>query len=182
MTMARGKGRGRGKTPAAEIGLRLEQIAERLAAGCTDKDVIKDLNLKERTFYYYKAEISRIYGDITAKKTEQALDFEAEVLKDRYLRLYRSLEQRIIGGGDSNNNFGSSSSSDTTTPTTASGASLSASSSSSAKPSRLHDIAIASEVAANLATQIFRLEFEGFMRRKTIKQLGQSEEDAAKYV
>ena len=162
------------RSSQAEMNKMLEEIAKRLAAGCTDKEIITDLNLRERTFYYYKAEISRIYGDITAKKTEEALEFEAKVLKDRYLRLYRSLEQRIIGG-DSNNNFGSSRS-DTTTPTTASGASL------SAKPSRLHDIAIASEVAANLATQIFRLEFEGFMRRKTIKQLGRSEDDAARYV
>ena len=74
--------------------LKLEDLAKKLAAGLTDKEIMQDLKLKRRTFYYYKAKVCRMFGNIAEKNTGQALEFEAEMLKDRYIRRYRNLEQR----------------------------------------------------------------------------------------
>ena len=89
------------KIPAAQIHLKLEDLAEKLAAGLTDKEIMQDLQIKRRTFYNYKAKVSRMFGNIAEKKTEQKLEFEAEMLKERYLRLFRNLEQRIMKADDS---------------------------------------------------------------------------------
>ena len=74
--------------------IKLEELAKKLAAGCTDKEIIQDLKIKRRTFYYHKAKVCRMYGNIAEKKTEDVLEFEAHILKNRFLRLYRNLEQR----------------------------------------------------------------------------------------
>jgi hypothetical protein len=50
--------------------IHIEQLAKKLAAGYSDKDIMQELNLPERTFYYRKAQISKIYGNIARKKTE----------------------------------------------------------------------------------------------------------------
>ena len=85
------------KIAAAEVNRRIEEVAEYLAAGgYTDEQIMKRLNLKSRTFYYYKARVYEVFGDLAAKKMEERLEFEAEVLKDRYLRLFRNLEQKIM--------------------------------------------------------------------------------------
>jgi hypothetical protein len=34
------------KTPAAQMHLKLEELAKKSAAGCTDKEIIQDLKLK----------------------------------------------------------------------------------------------------------------------------------------
>ncbi len=83
------------KIPAAQMHLRLEELAKKLAAGYSDKEIMQDLKLKRRTFYYYKAKVCRMYGNVAQKKTEQVLEFEAHLLKDRFLQLYRNLEQRV---------------------------------------------------------------------------------------
>jgi hypothetical protein len=83
------------KISAAQSHLRLQQLAKKLAAGYTDKEIMQALNLKRRTFYHYKAKVCSMYGNIAEKKTEQVLEFEAQILKDRFMRLYRNLEQRI---------------------------------------------------------------------------------------
>jgi hypothetical protein len=108
---------------------------------------MQDLKLKRRTFYYYKAKVCRMFGNIAEKKTEQALEFEAEILKDRYIRLFRNLEHRAT-----NRNI------------------------------KLRDVANASEIAAMIATNIFRLEVEGFRARKTRRELKQGEQKAARYI
>jgi hypothetical protein len=131
------------KIQAAQMRLKLEDLAKKLAAGFTDKEIMADLKLKRRTFYYYKAKVCRMFGNIAEKKTEQVLEFEAEILKDRYIRLYRNLEQ-----GTTN------------------------------RSTKLRDAANASEVAAMIATNIFRLEVEGFRARKTRRELKQCEQKA----
>ncbi len=135
------------KKPAAQIHHDLEELAKKLAAGYTDKQIMQDLNLKRRTFYYYKTKVCSMFGNIAEKKTEQVLEFEAEILKDRYTRLFRNLEQRATN-----------------------------------RNTKLHDVANATEVAAMIATNIFRLEVEGFRARKTRSELKQAEQKAVRYV
>jgi hypothetical protein len=135
------------KKPAAQTRHDVEELAKKLAAGFTDKQIMQDLKLKRRTFYNYKAKVCRMFGNIAEKKTEQVLEFEAEILKDRYIRLYRKLEHRATN-----------------------------------RSTKLRDAANASEVAAMIATNIFRLEVEGFRARKTRRELKQGEQNAIRYL
>jgi hypothetical protein len=46
--------------------LKLEEIAKKLAAEYTDKEIMQDLKLKRRTFYY-KAKVCSMYGNIAVE-------------------------------------------------------------------------------------------------------------------
>ena len=135
------------KITSAQTNLKLEELAKKLAAGYSDKEIMQALNLKRRTYYNYKSKVCKMFGDIAEKKTEQVLEFEAQILKDRFMRLYRNIEQRATD-----------------------------------RNTKLHDAANASEVAADIALNIFRLETEGFMARQTRRELKQGEQKAAKYL
>ena len=89
-----------GKIAAAIIRIKLEELAKKLVEGYTDKAIMQELNLPRSTFYYRKAQVFRIYGNIAEKKIEEMLEAEAHILKDRFLRLYRHLEQNITNGND----------------------------------------------------------------------------------
>jgi len=72
------------------------EIEHRICVGHTDKEIMEELGIKERTFYYYKEKIYQQSAEIQAKKkTEQVLAFEMQILKDRLSRIYRHLDQRI---------------------------------------------------------------------------------------
>ena len=89
------------RTSDAQMRLHLEELAKLLAEGYnSDKQLMQELNLKRRTFYYHKAKIVKLWGDIAARRSEQSLEFQAQVLADRFLRLYRQLEQNITNGND----------------------------------------------------------------------------------
>ncbi len=74
----------------------LMEIEHRICEGHTDKEIMDDLAIKERTFYYYKEKLYQQSARIQAKtKTEQVLAFEMQILKDRLSRMYRHLDQRV---------------------------------------------------------------------------------------
>ena len=60
--------------------------------------MMEELGIKERIFYYYKEKIYKQSAEIQAKKTEQVLAFEMQILKDRLSRIYRHFDQRITAG------------------------------------------------------------------------------------
>ena len=70
------------------------EIEHRICQGHTDKEIIEELGIKERTFYYYKEKLYQQSAEIQAKKTEQILVFESQILKDRLTDMYRQLQQR----------------------------------------------------------------------------------------
>jgi DNA-binding CsgD family transcriptional regulator len=70
----------------------LIEIQHRICQGNTDKEIIEGLNIKERTFYYYKHKLYQMSAAIQAKKREEVMAFETQILKDRFTRLYRHLE------------------------------------------------------------------------------------------
>ena len=137
---------GKGKITAGQMRGQLEEIAKKLSAGYTDREIMKDLKIPRSTFYRYKSKIFGIFGDLAAKKTEKVLEFESEILKDRYIRLYRNLEQRVTD-----------------------------------RSAKLDAVANGSDVAAAIATNIFRLEMEG-LRARQGRLLQQSEQKAARYL
>lgn len=81
--------------PQAQVQLGLQELQKRLAAGFTDREIITDLKLSQATFYRYKAKLYKRYGKIAERKTDQVIELEAELLKERYIKLYRNLEQKI---------------------------------------------------------------------------------------
>jgi hypothetical protein len=91
------------KIAVAQMRIHLEELAKKLAAGYTDKQIMQELNYKERTFYNHKAKVSRIYGNIGERKTEEALEAEAHILKDRFLHLYRALYENIADATNNRN-------------------------------------------------------------------------------
>ncbi len=88
------------KIPAAIIRLHLEELAKKLAQGYSDKEIMQELNLNRRTFYRYKAKVFKLWGDIAARRSGQSLEFQAQVLADRFSRLYRGLEQNITNANN----------------------------------------------------------------------------------
>lgn len=56
---------------------------------------MNEVGVSRPTFYRYKTKIHKMFGDMAQRKTEDTIEFEAEVLKDRLLRIYRSLEKGI---------------------------------------------------------------------------------------
>lgn len=136
------------KISAAQSRAQLEAIAKKVSDGYTDNEIIRDLKISRAAFYKYKTKVFNIFGDLAAKKTEKSLEFEAEVLKDRYIRLYRQLELRIA---------------------------------EHPKGEDLADIALASEVAAITATNIFKLETEG-LRAREGRPLRINEQKAMGYI
>lgn len=91
------------KIAAGLMRAQLEEIVKQINAGYTDLEIMKNLNVKRQTFYDYKQKIFKIYGDLAAKKTEATLEFEADLLKDRLTRIFRSLE---LGLTDQSTNLG----------------------------------------------------------------------------
>jgi hypothetical protein len=83
------------KVSNAQMNAQLEVIAKMLSDGYTDTEIMNKLNVKRSTFYVYKARLFKVYGDIAAKKTEESLELEAEILKDRFTRLFRRLELKL---------------------------------------------------------------------------------------
>ena len=71
------------------------EIEHRICQGCIDKEIMEELSIKERTFYYYKEKLYKQSAEIQAKKTEEILAFEMQILKDRLSRIYRHLDQRV---------------------------------------------------------------------------------------
>jgi hypothetical protein len=116
---------------AGQMRAQLETIANKLSAGYTDSEIIHDLKLKRATYYNYKARITQIFGNLAMRKTEENLETELELLKDRYIRLYRNLEARLYN-----------------------------------KEEELEDVAYATDIAQNIATNILRLEVEGLKARQ----------------
>jgi orotate phosphoribosyltransferase-like protein len=90
------------KIPVAQHHIHLEELARLIAKGLSDKDIMQELNLKRRTYYYRKAQVSKIYGNIAEKKTEETLEAEAHILKDRFLHLYRMLYENIATANNRN--------------------------------------------------------------------------------
>jgi hypothetical protein len=104
----------------------LIEIEFRICKGRTDSEIMEELHIKERTFYYYKSKLYEQSAELQRKKTEETLAFETQILKDRLTRLYRHVEQRLT-----------------------------------CENTKCREAADLSEVACNIAINIFRLENEG---------------------
>jgi hypothetical protein len=126
MNQSLSKVRTRKRKTQLQIENQLLEIEHRIYQGHTDKEIIEELNIKERTFYYYKNKIYQMSGSIQAKKTEEMMAFELQILKDRLTLLFRHLYLKLES------------------PNT-----------------KLGQVAKIADTAQQIATNIYKLEFEG---------------------
>lgn len=84
-----------GRITASQRRAQIELIAKKLSQGYTDSDCMIDLKIKRATFYNYKSHIFDIWGNLSQRKSEQSIAFEADLLKDRLIRLHRMLDLRL---------------------------------------------------------------------------------------
>jgi hypothetical protein len=64
----------------------LNRIAKMIGQSKMDGEIIDELRIPERTFYYYKHKLYQRSADIQAKKTEKSLFFAQSLLGDRLTR------------------------------------------------------------------------------------------------
>jgi DNA-binding CsgD family transcriptional regulator len=57
------------------------EIEHRICEGQSDKEIIEELNIKQRTFYYYKRKLYQMSAAIQAKKREEVMAFEMQILR-----------------------------------------------------------------------------------------------------
>lgn len=123
------------RTSAKERRLQIELIAKKLSTGFTDSDIMNQLNISRGTFYAHKKRVYQVWGDIARRKTEECIAFEADLMKDRLIRIYRGLELRL---NDSKND-------------------------------PIKDVADASAIATQIATAIFKLDYEGLKATRYLR-------------
>ena len=91
MSQSLSKVRTRKRKTQQQIENELIEIERRICQGHTDKEILEELNIKKRTFYYYKNKIYQMSASIQAKKTEEVMAFELQILKDRLTLPFRHL-------------------------------------------------------------------------------------------
>jgi hypothetical protein len=58
------------KIAEAQMRIQLETIAKKISQGFTDKQIMQELPMKERAYYYNKKKVYAIYGNIAERKTD----------------------------------------------------------------------------------------------------------------
>ena len=74
----------------------LAEMEHQICSGKTDHEIMEFLGLKERSFYYFKKKLyEQSLALQTAKKTDEVLAFETRILKERLIKVYQHLEERL---------------------------------------------------------------------------------------
>ena len=63
----------------------------------TDREMIKAMNMNERTFYWYKNKMYEHYGNIQQNKTEDTIYAQQQLLSERLTKLYKLSELKLTG-------------------------------------------------------------------------------------
>ena len=80
----------------ALLDLQLTKMFELMVQGFTDLELMKTLQITERTFYRYKKKLYKKYGDLQRSKTEETIMLQQEVLFERLLSLFKQVELKIV--------------------------------------------------------------------------------------
>lgn len=79
-----------------QVQIVLAEMERQICEGKTDNEIKKFLELKERSYYYFKNKLYKQSLAIqTSKKTEEVIAFETAILKNRLIKVYQHLEQRL---------------------------------------------------------------------------------------
>ena len=79
-----------------QVQIVLAEMERQICEGKTDNEIKKFLELKERSYYYFKNKLYKQSLAIqTSKKTEEVIAFETDIMRDRLIKVYQHLEQRL---------------------------------------------------------------------------------------
>jgi hypothetical protein len=79
-----------------EEGQLLLKMFRRIVDGVDDMEIMKELKINDsKLYYYYKQILIETSKIIQSKKFQKSMTFELEMLKDRMLKIYRMLEERV---------------------------------------------------------------------------------------
>jgi DNA-binding NarL/FixJ family response regulator len=81
----------------------LQQIFRLLLENKTQEEIAHELNISTRTVARYFQRIDQRYGEAQKQKTDSTLFLEMNLLKNRLLKLYKSLEDKVIDPETSGN-------------------------------------------------------------------------------
>ena len=73
----------------------LAEIYKKLCNGETDLQIMTALCLQERNYYKYKKRVETRLMEYQRKKTYDTIFLESQVFKNRMLKLYKALENRV---------------------------------------------------------------------------------------
>ena len=73
----------------------LAEIYKRLCNGETDLQIMNALCLQERNYYKYKKRLETLLMEYQRKKTYDTIFLESQLFKNRMLKLYKALENRV---------------------------------------------------------------------------------------
>jgi hypothetical protein len=79
----------------SKLELYLQQIFRMLLESKTEEAIAKELGVSTRTIQRYKVILDQRYGEIWKQKTNDTLFLECNLYKNRMLKLYRALEDRV---------------------------------------------------------------------------------------
>ena len=74
----------------------LQQIFRMLIDNKSHEDIAKELNISTKTVYRYGVELDKKYGEMQRQKTEDTIFTEAQLFKNRMLKLYNGLERIVL--------------------------------------------------------------------------------------
>ena len=79
-----------------QVQIMLAEMEHQICSGKRDHEIMEFLDLKERSFYYFKKKLyEQSLALQTAKKTDEVLAFETRILKERLIKVYQHLEERL---------------------------------------------------------------------------------------
>ena len=79
----------------SKLELYLQQIFRMLLESKTEEAIAKELGVSTRTIQRYKVVLDRRYGEIWKQKTNDTLFLECNLFKNRMLKLYKALEDKV---------------------------------------------------------------------------------------
>ena len=79
-----------------QVQIMLAEMEYQICSSKRDHEIMEFLDLKERSFYYFKKKLyEQSLALQTAKKTDEVLAFETRILKERLTKVYQHLEERL---------------------------------------------------------------------------------------
>jgi hypothetical protein len=79
----------------SKLELYLQQIFRMLLESKTEEAIAKELGVSTRTVQRYKVILDQRYGAIWKQKTNDTLFLECNLFKNRMLKLYRAMEDKV---------------------------------------------------------------------------------------
>ena len=79
-----------------QVQILLSEMEKMICEGQRDRDIMAFFDLKERSYYYFKDKLYKQSLEMQkSRRTDEVVVFETKVLKDRLIKVYKHLDQRL---------------------------------------------------------------------------------------